>query len=58
MTSKLQKCLSISTAGDELNDAVKANKEAILLENLLPEIDLELQEPLNVFVNKLALLLV
>ena len=48
--SKLQKCVSTSTAEAELNAVVEANKEAVHLVNLLRESDLEIQQPVTVFV--------
>ena len=40
--SKLQKCLSTSTAEAELNVVVEASKEAVPLANLLRELVLEI----------------
>ena len=37
--SKLQKCVSTSTAEAELNDVVEASKEAVHLVNLLRELE-------------------
>ena len=45
--SKLQKCVSTSTAEAELNAVVEASKEAVHLVNLLRELDLEIQRPVN-----------
>ena len=52
--SKLQKCVSTSTAEAELNAVVEASKEAVHLVNLLRELDLEIQQPVNVFVDNQA----
>ena len=52
--SKLQKCVSTSTAEDELNAVVEANEEAVHLVNLLRELDVEIQQPVNVFVDNQA----
>ena len=53
-TSKLQKCVSTSTAEAELIAVVEASKEAVLLVNLLRELDLEIQQPVNVSVDNQA----
>ena len=52
--SKLQKCLSTSTAEAEPNAVVEASKKAVHLLNLLQELDLEIQQPVNVFVDNQA----
>ena len=52
--SKLQKCVSTSTAEAELNAVVEASKEAVHLVNLLRELDLEIQQPVNIFVDNQA----
>ena len=49
--SKLQKCVSTSTAEAELNAVVEASEVAVHLVNLLRELDLEIQQPVNVFVD-------
>ena len=51
---KLQKCVSTSTAEAELNAVVEASKEAVHLVNLLLELDLDIQQPVNVFVDNQA----
>ena len=48
---KLQKCVSTSTAEAELNAVVEASNESVHLVNLLRELDLKIQQPLNVFVD-------
>ena len=52
--SKLQKCVSKSTAAAELNAVVEANKESVHLVNLLRELDLEIQQPVKVYVDNQA----
>ena len=52
--SKLQTCVSTSTAEAELNAVVEASKGAVHLVNLLRELDLEIQQPFNVFVDNQA----
>ena len=52
--AKLQKCVSTSTAEAELNTVVEASKEAVHLVNLLRELDLEIQQSVNVFVDNQA----
>ena len=52
--SKLQKCVSTSTAEAELNAVLEASKEAVHLVNLLRELNLEIQQPVNVFVDNQA----
>ena len=47
--SKLQKCVSTSKAEIEFNAVVEASKEAVYLANLLKELSLENQQPVNVF---------
>ena len=54
MASKLQKCVSTSTAEAELNAVVEASKEAVHSVNLLRELDLEIQQRVNVFVDNQA----
>ena len=49
--SKLQKCAFTSTAEAELNAVVEASKETVHLANFLGELDLEIQQPGNVFVD-------
>ena len=52
--SKLQMCVSTSTAEAELNAVVEASKEPVHLVNQLRELDLEIQQPVNVFVDNQA----
>ena len=52
--SKLQKCVSASTAEAELKAVVETSIEAVHLLNLLRELDLEIQQPVNVFVDNQA----
>ena len=52
--SKLQKCVSISTAEAELNALVEASKEAVHSVNQLRELDLEVQQPVKIFVDNQA----
>ena len=52
--SRLQKSVSTSTAEAERNAVVKASKEAVHLVNLLRELVLEIQQPVNVFVDNQA----
>ena len=52
--SKLQKGVSTSTAEVELTAVDEASKEAVHLVNLLRKLDLEIQQPVNVFVDNQA----
>ena len=52
--SKLQNRVSTSTAEAEFNAVVEASKEAVHLVNLLRELDLEIQQSVNVFVDNQA----
>ena len=52
--SNLQKCVSTSRTEAELNVVVEASKEAIHLANLLRELDIDIQQPVNVFVDNQA----
>ena len=52
--SKLQKCVSTATAEAEFNAVVEASKEAVHLVNQLRESDLEIQQPVTVFVDNQA----
>ena len=52
--SNLQKCVSTSRAEAELNAVVEASKETIHLANLLRGLDIEIRQPVNVFVDNQA----
>ena len=52
--SKLQKCVSTFTAEAELNAVVEASKEAVHLANLLKEMNIDVEQPLQVFVDNQA----
>ena len=52
--NELEKCVSTSTAEAELNAVVEASKEAVHLANLLRELGVEIQQPVNGFVDNQA----
>ena len=49
-----KKCVFTLTAEAELNAAGEANKKAVHLVNILQELDLEIQQPANIFVKNQA----
>ena len=52
--SELQKCVSTCTAEAELNAVVEASKEAVHLANFLKEMNIDVEQPLQVFVDNQA----
>ena len=52
--SKLQKCVSNSTAETELNAVVEASREAVHLANLLNEMNIDVEQSLQVFLGNQA----
>ena len=52
--SKLQKCVSTSTTEAELNALVEASKKAVYLTNILKEMNIDVEQPLQVFVDNQA----
>ena len=53
---RLKKCVSTSTAEAELNAVVEASEEVVHSANLLKEMKIDIEQPLQVFVDNQALL--
>ena len=53
-STKFQRCVATSTAEAETNSTVEATKEAIHLRDLLQDLSVKVQKPIEIFVNNQA----